>query len=326
MFARSFVCFLVLHFVVQSASICIQEYGTDSNCTDSLMLLVPRSRLENNDYGLLVKDFASVTGFNIGSVTARYFTVKIGNRSTSKHYGLTEKVPIPSDIGSGLLTISLNYFFSITHTTIECANESPDLYHVKVQSQYLITLQIFDNPVLHYRENPNILECQFNHPISNVLIEFKLNDKVLGYCGSYMVSPLDDNSKEISIFYNAMSDVCALKIKRVIDANRGEYACSVMIPYPTGNAFLKLNSSSFTPTSSPSPKTQPATIGIVFGAIATVVAIVIIISVIILVLHKKKLCCNKSTPAGSSESETTQLTHDSEADGVITESQQNDKK
>ena len=226
-----------------------------------------------------------------------------------------------------MLTVSLNYV-SNTDTLIQCANEPPYSHLVSVQSQYLITLQIFgkhkehltqftififsflDNPVLHYRENPDILECQFNHPISSALIEFKLNDNVLGYCGSYMVRPLEDTSKEISIFYDATSDFCALQINAAIDANIGTYSCSVMIPYPTGNAFLKLNSSSFTPPLSPSPnagssKSKSTTIGIVLGVIATIVVIVVIISVIILVLlYKKKICTSNrgrsgSTPASS---------------------------
>lgn len=90
MFACSFVCILVLHFVVQSTAICVQEYGTDSTCTDSLILLVPRSRLEEtNGYGLLVKDFPSVSS-NEG-LPISHFTAKIGN-ATKQYYDLTDKV------------------------------------------------------------------------------------------------------------------------------------------------------------------------------------------------------------------------------------------
>ena len=63
MFAHAFVCILVLHFVVQSASICVQEY-------DLLILLVPRSRLEeSNGYALLVKDFPSVVKIKVNFKT-----------------------------------------------------------------------------------------------------------------------------------------------------------------------------------------------------------------------------------------------------------------
>ena len=46
----------------------------------------------------------------------------------------------------------------------------------------------------------------------------------------------------ISIYYDTTERLCTLKIDNLTDDNKGNYSCSVMIPYPDDDRILKLNS------------------------------------------------------------------------------------
>lgn len=160
--------------------------------------------------------------------------------------------------------------------------------------------------MLYYNKNLDILECQISYTLSDALTEFKLNDEVLGYCAQY-TNRMEDKTKGISIYYDPSTSVCTLKIDQLSDINEGSYSCSVIVPYPDGNGFLKLNSTSVTlrlsstttptpqPTTTPTP--QPSsngnTIGITLGIIVPVVVLIILISgiVFILLCRSKEWCC-----------------------------------
>lgn len=142
------------------------------------------------------------------------------------------------------------------------------------------------------------MECQISYTLSDALTEFKLNDEVLGYCAQY-TNRVEDKAKGISIYYDPFSSVCTLKIDQLSDVNEGSYSCSVIVPYPDGNGFLKLNStsvtlrSSSTTTPTPQPSSNGNTIGITLGIIVPVVVLIILISgiVFILLCRSKEWCC-----------------------------------
>lgn len=142
------------------------------------------------------------------------------------------------------------------------------------------------------------MECQISYTLSDALTEFKLNDEVLGYCAQY-INRVEDKAKGISIYYDPSSSVCTLKVDQLSDVNEGSYLCSVIVPYPDGNGFLKLNSTSVTLRSSsttrptPQPSSNGNTIGITLGIIVPVVVLIILISgiVFILLCWSKKWCC-----------------------------------
>lgn len=71
MFACVLGCLFLFNFMTQSASICVQEYGSGSSCSNSSILLVPNSQIrENNGYLILVKGLPTASGIEINSVTA----------------------------------------------------------------------------------------------------------------------------------------------------------------------------------------------------------------------------------------------------------------
>ena len=102
-----------------------------------------------------------------------------------------------------------------------------------------------DNPIFHQSENSEILQCQLNDQFSDAWSEFVLNDTVLGYCGKF-AHAMKDEKRGISIYYDSSDDVCSLKIDKLTEDNEGNYLCNVMVPYPDGSGYLRLNSTSIT--------------------------------------------------------------------------------
>lgn len=71
MFACVLGCLFFFNFMTQSASICVQEYGSGSSCSNSSILLAPNSQIwENNGYSILVKGLPTASGSDVKSVTA----------------------------------------------------------------------------------------------------------------------------------------------------------------------------------------------------------------------------------------------------------------
>ena len=54
--------YLLLFLVAQTLSLCVLEDGTNSTCTNSSLLLVPRTQLkENNGYSLMVNNLPNIS-------------------------------------------------------------------------------------------------------------------------------------------------------------------------------------------------------------------------------------------------------------------------
>ena len=85
MFACVLGCLFLFNFMTQSASICVQEYGSGSSCSNSLILLVPNSQIqENNGYSILVKGLPTTS--SSGAPPSKSVTATIGDKSpTSLH-------------------------------------------------------------------------------------------------------------------------------------------------------------------------------------------------------------------------------------------------
>lgn len=120
--------------------------------------------------------------------------------------------------------------------------------------------------------------------------EFSLNDDVLGYCGHF-TSPVE-HKNGISIYYDTTEGICTLKIDKLTDDNKGNYSCSVMVPYPDGNGFLKLNS---TPIPINCPKNYDKTI---LAAAISIVCVLIVI-LIMTICCRKKLWKGKANKNGA---------------------------
>ena len=112
-----------------------------------------------------------------------------------------------------------------------------------------------------------------------------LNDNVLGYCGQF-TSPVE-HKNDILIRYDSSRKACILKINKLTEDNEGVYLCSVMVPYPDGNGFLKINSTTVTLLRSPN---DVKTIGIIAGITATGVTIAIIVVITVLCICRRKQC------------------------------------
>lgn len=91
MFACVLGCIFLFNFMTQSASICVQEYGSGSSCSNSSLLLVPNSQIqENNGYSILVKGLptasSSGTCGTCDAPPSKSVTATIGDKSpTSLH-------------------------------------------------------------------------------------------------------------------------------------------------------------------------------------------------------------------------------------------------
>ena len=133
------------------------------------------------------------------------------------------------------------------------------------------------------KNNPHIFHCELNPHLFNAdaLIEFSLNNDVLGYCGQF--TSLVEHKNDISIYYDSSVGVCTLKINKLTSKNEGSYSCSLMIPYPDDNGFLKLNSNSASLSKS---KNNEYIYQIVIGVIVILVLGGIIISCLIMYIKK----------------------------------------
>ena len=129
-----------------------------------------------------------------------------------------------------------------------------------------------DNPILHQSENPKILQCQLNYQFSDAWSEFLLNDIVLGYCGKF-THPVKDEKRGISIYYDSSNDVCSLKIDKFSEDNKGSYSCNVMVPYPDGSGYLRLNSTPIIPQDS---NTITEILGVTVGSISLIIIAIVI--------------------------------------------------
>lgn len=85
MFACVLGCLFLFNFMTQSASICVQEYGSRSSCSNSSILLVPNSQIqENNGYSILVKGLPTTSSSS--APPSKSVTATIGDKSpTSLH-------------------------------------------------------------------------------------------------------------------------------------------------------------------------------------------------------------------------------------------------
>ena len=111
-----------------------------------------------------------------------------------------------------------------------------------------------------------------------------LNNKILGYCGQF-TSPVE-HKDGISINYDSSMEACILMIDKLTKENEGNYSCSVMVPYPDGNGFLKISSTSLTLHTPTFDATQ--TIGTAVGVTVGVIAIIVIVVAIIIMCKKKE--------------------------------------
>ena len=118
-----------------------------------------------------------------------------------------------------------------------------------------------------------------------------LNNKILGYCGQF-TSPVE-HKDGISINYDSNMEACILMIDKLTKENEGNYSCSVMVPYPDGNGFLKISSTSVTLHTPTFDATQTirTTVGVTAGVIVIIFIVVAII--IIACICKKKECYKK---------------------------------
>ena len=148
-----------------------------------------------------------------------------------------------------------------------------------------------DNPTLHQSENSEILQCQLNYQFSDAWSEFVLNDTVLGYCGKF-THPVKDEERGISIYYDSSDDVCSLKIDKFSEDNKGNYSCNVMVPYPDGSGYLRLNSTPITPIIPQDSNTSYSAkiLGVTVGSISL---IIIAIMICICVCHRYQLKAKK---------------------------------
>ena len=161
-------------------------------------------------------------------------------------------------------------------------------------SKCLVILIFSDEPeVIPISDDPYTLKCSLDSQDADVWIEFASNDNVLGYCGQF-TSPVK-HKQGISINYNSSMEACILTIDKLTKDNEGNYSCSVMVPYPDGNGFLKINSTSVALHAFDTTKTIGYTVGV-----AVVATLIIIVGVIIIscVCKRKKWykklrwCCN----------------------------------
>ena len=136
---------------------------------------------------------------------------------------------------------------------------------------------LLDNPIFHRIENSEILQCQLNNQFSDAWSEFVLNDIVLGYCGKF-THPVKDEKRGISIYYDSSNDACSLKIDKLTKDNKGNYLCNVMVPYPDGNEYLRLKSTSITlqDSNTSSTKAIQIAVGATVGNIILIIIVIII--------------------------------------------------
>ena len=122
---------------------------------------------------------------------------------------------------------------------------------MKFQNYFFIFFSETDDPKLvTEHNNPHLLCCdlELSPEVTkfNLWTEFKLNDETLGYCGEF-INPVE-HKKEISIQYDdtrctsSSSPQCSLQVNKLTSKTEGNYSCSVMIPYPDGIGYLRLNS------------------------------------------------------------------------------------
>ncbi|XP_019862608.1 PREDICTED: uncharacterized protein LOC109591287, partial [Amphimedon queenslandica] len=229
-------CLLLL--VVQSLSLCVLEDGKNSTCSSSSLLLVSRSQIkDNNGYSLIVNKLPYIATNCTSTNSEKEFNAFMGERGLETEFldkdNTTVKINILGDVGSGQHIISISRLINDSN----CCKVEAVLNHE-------ITVKVIDDPYAHHQNtDPQTIQCTVLHSdFSDMWTEFMLNDAVLGYCGHF-TSPVE-HKNGISIYYDTTEGVCTLKIDKLTDDNKGNYSCSVMVPYPDGNGFLRLNSSS----------------------------------------------------------------------------------
>ena len=170
-------------------------------------------------------------------------------------------------------------------------------YYNQLVSKCLVIFS--DEPrIIHKSDNPQNFKCSLDSQDADVWIEFTLNNKVLGYCGQF-TSPVE-HKRGLSINYDSSMEACILIIDKLTKENEGNYSCSVLVPYPDGNGFLKINSTSVT-LHAPTAPTAPTSHTITIVIIVVVVFVVIVGFIIVLcmcVICRNKLpcscCCQQS--------------------------------
>ena len=100
-----------------------------------------------------------------------------------------------------------------------------------------------DNPELvHESEDPHILHCKTDTDLSTLWVEFIKNSEAIGYCGPF-TSPVQ-HKEHATVYYDSSISTCVLKIDTESITANGAYYCSLILPFPDEDGFLKTNSSS----------------------------------------------------------------------------------
>ena len=99
-----------------------------------------------------------------------------------------------------------------------------------------------DNPELvHESEDPHIFKCKIDAYLPTLLVEFMKDSEAIGYCGPFS-SPVQ-HKEHTTVYYDSTISTCILEIDTQSISANGAYYCSLILPYPHENRFLKTNSS-----------------------------------------------------------------------------------
>ena len=99
-----------------------------------------------------------------------------------------------------------------------------------------------DNPELvHESEDPHIFKCKIGAYLPTLLVEFMKDSETIGYCGPFS-SPVQ-HKEHTTVYYDSTISTCTLEIDTQSISANGAYYCSLILPYPHENRFLKTNSS-----------------------------------------------------------------------------------
>ena len=72
-------------------------------------------------------------------------------------------------------------------------------------------------------------------------VEFIKESETIGYCGPF-ASPIQYKA-HATVYYDSTLSTCVLKIDTKSTGANGAYYCSLILPFPDEDGFLKTNSS-----------------------------------------------------------------------------------
>lgn len=212
----------------QSLCICVRDERYPMS-TCSSIIIVPESDIVNNSVTLIIELQSHFESECQNETTLDARSEIDGTLlRTILYENNTLKIRIPNQIREGRHTISLSYTHSGCGKAVTLSHE--------------IHVHVLDNPELvHESEDPHIFKCKIVAYLPTLLVEFMKDSEAIGYCGPFS-SPVQ-HKEHTTVYYNSTLSTCILEIDTQSISANGVYYCSLILPYPHENRFLKTYSS-----------------------------------------------------------------------------------